>query len=54
MDKNVKLVSLSFRPFKHVKKYIGFIDVFHVRELELGGESLELLQESFFREVGDL
>lgn len=55
IDKNVKLISLSFRPFKHVRKYIGFIDVFHVRELDLvaKGESLELLQESFIREVGE-
>ena len=54
-EKKVKLVPLSFRPFKHVRKYVSFIDVIHVRELEIVGkaDNLDLLQEKFIEEVGD-
>lgn len=56
VEKKVKLVPLSFRPFRHVRQYIGFIDVIHVRELELEGkpDNLDLLQEKFIEEVGGM
>ena len=34
-EKSVTLVSLSFWPFRRVKKYLGYLDVFHVREISL-------------------
>ncbi len=53
IEKNVKLVPVSFRPFKRVRRYIGFLDVFHVRELEITdkGRDLDKLQEKFIEEV---
>ena len=58
VEKKVKLLPLSFRPYKRVTKYVSFVDVVHVRELEaVGGgagkaDNLDLLQEKFIEEVG--